>query len=140
MNDGSMGRRLGAESAPLMKGLRENGGAEKSVVPLCLHKREEWWRSGETGLLLRENLSLGTKMLADRVWRPFLLWYSVLGKGCKEPKGLILARKFINSKRTGHKDWTPTEYTPKEQKNYLKREVGLAKGSKCPWRAGVQSF
>lgn len=83
MNDGSMGRRLGARVCSPDRGLRENGGAEKSVVPLCLHKREEWWRSGETGLLLRENLSLGTKMLADRVWRPFLLWASVLGKDAR---------------------------------------------------------
>lgn len=42
LNDGSMGRRLGARVCSTDRGLRENGGAEKSAVPLCLHRGEEW--------------------------------------------------------------------------------------------------
>ena len=30
--------------------------------------------------------------------------------------------------------------TKKEQRKYLKRKIGHAKGGKWPWRAGVQSF
>jgi len=51
---------------------------------LCACTEERSGRDLERqGLLLRENLSLGTKMLADRVWRPFLLWASVLGKDAR---------------------------------------------------------
>ena len=83
MNDGSMGRRLGARVCSNDRGLRENGGAEKSVV-LCACTKERSGRDLERqGLLLTENLSLGTKMLAHRVWRPFLLWASVLGKDAR---------------------------------------------------------
>ena len=39
--------------------------------------------------------------------------------------------------KAGHKELDTTEHT---QRKNTKREVGLTKGGKCPWRAGVQSF
>ena len=78
---------------------------------LCACTEERSGRDLERqGLLLRENLSLGTKMLADRVWRPFLLGALFFAKDTKKNlRPLPDARKLINRNERKSRPQSPTQ-------------------------------
>lgn len=80
-------------------------------------------------------------LLAEGIWRLFLLWALVLGRDANNLRSYSIARRFINNKERKNKlqrfepDWAHT----KNREN-ISCERWAAKGDKFPWRVGVQEF